>query len=104
MSEKTTTLTPLSEEEINATAETLAKAAAENEDISLLRGIQNAPNTNTELTEGTVKAVIKDDGTPEFARGAMVGGDGELKESDLGITDLDQLETVNEQNLRARAK
>lgn len=91
-------------EDVETVAKALAESAANNEDITLLREIQEKPNDNTTVTEGTVKAVIKDDGTAEYARGAMVGGDGELKESSLGITDIDQLETVNERKIYERSK
>lgn len=78
------------------------KIAEENEDISHLREIQEGESENIGLVEGEATFRVKEDGKPDFSKPII--DDGELKEADLALDELDQLESRNEQILNESAK
>lgn len=78
------------------------KAAEENEDIAHLREIQESEVEETGLVEGEATFRVKEDGKPDFTK--PIAGDGELKEADLALDELDQLEERNKKILSESAE
>lgn len=71
--------------------------AAKNEDITHLREIMETESENKEDTSATVTYAVGPNGKPDFS--SPVANNGELKEADLALDEIDKLNEVNEQNL-----
>ena len=78
----------------------------ENEDISHLREtIESKPeviNHDPTMTSEVATFRVREDGKPDLS--SPVVGNGELKEADLGIDEIDKLDEVNEKNTEESVK
>ena len=88
---------PINKEAIESLVNEANEAAAKNEDISHLREIMDSESEQKEDTSATVTYAVGPNGKPDFS--SPVDNNGELKEADLAIDELDKLDALNEQNL-----
>ena len=90
------------EELVNAAKENAEK----NEDISHLREIienkEEVINHDPTMTSETATFRVRPDGTPDLS--SPIVGDGQLKEADLGIDELDKLNDINDENTEEAIK
>ena len=89
----------VSDPEVDKVVEQNAEQAAANEDIAGLRKIQEEDNPNPEITSGTMKFKVNDNGNPT----AIIDSP-ELKEAALPIDKIDEVDKINDKKIAEQGR